>query len=95
MEEWSDKRRRCQDAVRKKDSLTFAKMRVKDSVAHGPQIGESIKPNEERTGTRKLGPPDLSIALSNEGATAQMCGDSNVAEKWMDNGQYAMGKYKD
>ena len=73
-EERSDRRRRCQDAVRKKDSVTFAKMRLKDWVAHGPQIRESIKPNEEKKGTRKLGPPYFSIALSNEGATAQTCG---------------------
>ena len=36
----------------------------------------------------------MSICYRTEGTTVQMCGDSNVAEKWI-NGYYALGeKYK-
>ena len=31
----------------------------------------------------QLGPPDNSTCIHTEGATGQMCGDSNVAEKWI------------
>ena len=43
-----DKRRRCQNAVRKRDFVTFTMMSVKHPVAHRPQIGaEQRKKNAE------------------------------------------------
>ena len=58
---------------------------------HRPKIGEGIKPNKERKEPRKLDPPDSSIAIRTEGTTVQTCGESNVAEKWI-NRHYAMGQ---
>ena len=41
-----------------------------------------------------MGPSDISIHTREEGTTIQVCGDSNVAEKWI-NDHFAMGqKYK-
>ena len=72
-----------------RDFVTLAMMSVKHSVVH--------KPQEERSSNRarKLGPPDLSIASRSQGAVMHLCGDSNVADKWI-NGHDAMGKrYKE
>ena len=80
-EEWSDKRRRCQDAVSKRDIVTFAMVNVKHTVGHRPQSGESIKQNKGRKEPRKRGPPDLSVDPRTDGATVQMCENINVAEK--------------
>ena len=71
--------------------VTFAMMSEKHSVAHGPKIRESIKPNKERKEPRKMEPPDSLIAIYSEGTTVQMCGDSNVAQK-SNKGHYAMGQ---
>ena len=49
-----------------------------------------MKTNEERKEPEILGPPDESMSTHTECTTTQMCGDSNVAEKWID-GHYAMG----
>ena len=89
-EEWSNKRRRCQNSVDKRACVTFAMMSEQHSVAHGPKIRESIKPNKERKEPKKLEPPDSSIAIHSEGTTVQMCG-RNVAAKSI-NGHYAMGQ---
>ena len=46
---------------------------------------------EQRKDPINVDPLDLSIALRTEGTTVQMCGDSNVAKKWI-NGHFAMGQ---
>ena len=38
---------------------------------------------KERKEPRILGPGDKSISCRNEGTTVQVCGDSNVAENWI------------
>ena len=44
---------------------------------------------------RDLGPADKTIHTRENGPTVQLCGDSNVACKWI-NGEFAQGtKYKD
>ena len=50
-----------------------------------------VKPSKERKTPRNLVPLDLSIALRSEGATVQLCGNSQVAEQWT-NGHYSMRK---
>ena len=39
-EEWSKKRKRCQNASGKRDFVTCAMMNVKHSVAHRPNVGD-------------------------------------------------------
>ena len=94
--EWSGKGRLelkgkwCQTAEDKRDSVTVSLLSAKHRVFHRPKIGESVKTNKERKEPEILGPPDESMSTHTECTTAQMCGDSNVAEKWID-GHYAMG----
>ena len=57
--EWSEERKKCQNAVDKCDFVTLAVTSVKHSVAHILQIGESIKPNKERKEPRTLDPSHL------------------------------------
>ena len=54
-------------------------------TVHRPKIGGTVQTKG------KEGPPDELISIRTEGTTVQMCGDSNVAEKWID-GHYAMGQ---
>ena len=97
--EWSGKENgarenKCCTEEDKRDFVTFALSSVKHSVAHRPRIGERSKPVKEKKEPKILGPADISISYRTEGTTVQMCGDSNVAEKWI-NGYYALGeKYK-
>ena len=90
-EEWSNKRRSCQNSVDKIDFVTLAMMSAKHSAVHRPIIGESIKPNKDRKAPRKLEPPVSSVTIRSDGTTVQVCGDSNVAEKWI-NGHSTMGQ---
>ena len=71
------------------DFFTFALMNVKH--CHAQTQKWRISQTEERKEQRKLGPPDKSVTLRSDGTTVQLCGDSNVAEHWV-NGHYAMGK---
>ena len=73
------------------DSATFAMMTVKHSVAHRHQLREKVITNQERKEPRKLGPPDVSVHTRTQGSTVQMCGDGNVAGKWV-SGHYALGQ---
>ena len=41
-------KKRCQNAVGKRDFVTFAMMSVKHSVTHSPSIGEIITPNMKK-----------------------------------------------
>ena len=44
---------------------------------------------------RELGPEDITVHTRGGGPTVQLCGESNVACKWI-NGEFAQGtKYKD
>ena len=61
--------------------MTFALTSAKHSAAHRPRIGEGVKPNKEKKALGVLGPPDSSV---------QFCGDSSVAETWI-NGHHALG----
>ena len=52
------------------------------------------KTNQERKEPRKLGPPDTSIHTRTDCTTVQLCGQSNVGEKWI-HGHYGLGpKYQ-
>ena len=81
--------KRCQNAVDRRGFVTVAMMKVKHSVVHRPKIGESVTPNTERKEPSHLDPPDLSIALRTEGTAVQLCGNSNVGDKWI-SGHYVM-----
>ena len=57
----------------------------------GQKIGECVKSNCKKKETRILGPRDESMSIRIEDVTAQKCGDSKVAEKWI-NGHCTMGQ---
>ena len=80
-EERSNKRRRCQNSMDKRDFVTFAMMRRNALGRTQTETGRNVKTNQERKEPRKLGPPDSSIYTRTEGTTVQLCGNSNVAEK--------------
>ena len=79
-----------------RDFVTFALTSVRHSVVHRPKIGEHVKADkEERKESREVGSPDKSIWTDGEGTTVMMCGDSRVADRWID-GCFAMRKkYRD
>ena len=56
-------------------------MSVKHSVAH----------RFKRKEPGKWEPPDSSVSLRTEGTTVQLCGDGDVAEKWI-HGHHAAGQ---
>ena len=89
VEDWSEKKKNAR--MQWTSGFRHAMMNVKLSVMHRPKIGESVKPSTERKEPIKFGPLDLLIALRSEGTTVQLCGHSNVAERWI-NGYHAMGK---
>ena len=73
--------------MNKRDFVTFLVAHVKHSVTRRPRIRESVKPNKERKERR--------IALRSNDTAVQLCGDSNLAEKWI-NSHHATGqKYKE
>ena len=74
-------KKRCQNALDKKDFVTSAVISVKHSVAHRLKTGETVKTNKEGTEPNTLGPLDLSLAPRTEGTTVLLCGDSNVSGK--------------
>ena len=81
----------CQNSVDKRDFVSYAMMSAKQSVAHRPKIRQSSKPNKERKQPRILVPPDSSVSIRTEGTTVQLCGDSKVAEKWINGGHCTNG----
>ena len=83
------KKKKMSECGDQRDFVTFAIMSVEHSVSHGPQIGESTKPNKESQEPRILGPSGDSIALHTEGTTVQnvwrqLCGRN------MDQWRFAM-----
>ena len=69
--------------------VTFALDRMKLSTVHrkkkSKEIGRKVK---EKT-PRDLGPADTTFHTLADGPTVQLCGDTNVACKWI-NGQYSL-----
>ena len=93
-EEWSIKRKRCQTADDKRDFITLALQSVKHAT-HRSRIGDTKKPSEDGKDPRHVEPLDTSIQIRTEEPTGQLCGDSIVAEKWI-NGHYVIvQKYKE
>ena len=93
-EDWICKRARCQAIQGKRRFVTHAMKSVNHSTIHRTRTGKKKNDKAEDKAPRILGPADKTIHIREEGPTVQLCGDSEVAGKWI-NGQYALGqKYR-
>ena len=70
---------------------TLALDSVKLSIVHGKEKGEGKEKTVDEKTPRDLGPADTTIHTREEGPTVQLCGDSEVASKWM-HGQDSLGQ---
>ena len=82
-EEWSSKRKKCLTAEDRRDFITVALHSVKHSTVHTSRTEDKKTPSIDRTEPRPVEAPDISIRTREEGPTVQLCGDNNVAEKWI------------
>ena len=68
---------------------------MKLPTEHTKAANNILEQTLEEKATRDLGPEDITAHTRDEGPTVQLCGDSNVACKWI-NGEFAEGtKYKE
>ena len=63
--------------------ITFALLSVQHVIAHRSRHGDEQNPSKERKAPRQVELPDTSIHTRKGGPTVQLCGDWNVAEKWI------------
>ena len=85
-EECISKRVRCQTLEEKRKFVTFALKNVNHSTIPSTKTGRKKKDKP-----RTLVPADKTIHIREDGPTVHLCGDSEVAVKWI-NGQYALGQ---
>ena len=55
-EDWRSERHRCQNAVNKRDVVTFALVNVNHSVIHRPRTGETVTLHKEGKRAEKIEP---------------------------------------
>ena len=73
---------------------TFALTSVTRSTIHRMRTGKKKENKVEDKASRILGIADKTSIFVKEGPSVHLCGDSEVAVKWI-NGQYALGqKYR-
>ena len=92
-EEWISKRVRCQTLEEKRKFVTFALKNVNHSTIPSTKTGRKKKDKTGDNVPRTLVPADKTIHIREDGPTVHLCGDSEVAVKWI-NGQYALGQKK-
>ena len=71
--------------------VTFVIDRMKRSIVHRNNKGKDIGKKVKDKTPRDLGPADTTIHTRVGGPDVQVCGDSDVACKWI-NGQYSLGQ---
>ena len=67
--------------------ITYILNKMKLPTVHKPKNKDEEKRLKNKT-PRDPGPEDITVHTRDEGATLQLCGDSNVACKWI-NGEFA------
>ena len=83
-EDWIDKRNRCTSSIRHEGLHDFALLNVKHSVVQRPNVGRHVNSSDgQKTEPGDVVPPDNSISGRREGTNVHMCGDGNVAERWI------------
>ena len=86
----SVKEKDAKPAETKQGFVTIALKSVNHSTIHRTRTRWKRKENSKDRVPRKLGPADKTIDIREEGTTVQLCGENEVAEKWI-NGQHAVG----
>ena len=85
----SVKEKDAKPAETKQGFVTIALKSVNHSTIHRTRTRWKRKENSKDRVPRKLGPADKTIHIREEGTTVQLCGENEVAEKWI-NGQHAV-----
>ena len=75
--------------------VTFVVNIMKLSTEHRKNNYKDKKKRMKEKTPRDLGPKDISVHTRSEGPTLQLCGDSNVAWKWINDEFAERTKYKE
>ena len=90
-EDWMRARKRKSTLEEKYYFVSFVLDRMKLSIEHGKQKSKRIGKKIKVKTLRKMGHPDTTVHTRGDGLTVQLCGDRNVACKWI-NGEYSLGQ---
>ena len=93
-EDWTRARLRKSTLEEKYKFVTFILNRMKLSTEYRKKKSKEIEKKIKDKTPRDLGPANTTVHTRVDGTTVQLCGDSNVACKWI-NGEYSLGqKYR-